>query len=88
MKSPTKRIFYHLEVTRGTFDTEMPIRARLYTLPARRSDHPRTPAHVTSTLSCPPALAHLQACRPPALGAQKSLVAERYQAFSEAKCLS
>jgi len=65
MKSPTKRIFYHLEVTRGTFDTEMPIRARLHTLPARRSNHPRTPAHVTSTSSCPPALAHLQACRPP-----------------------
>ena len=46
MKSPTKRIFYHLEVTRGTFDTEMPIRARLYTLPARRSDHPHTYLHM------------------------------------------
>ena len=63
MKSPTKRIFYHLEVTRVTFDTKMPIRARLRTLPARRS-------------------AYARAC------AQKSLVAERYQAFSEAKCLS
>ena len=66
MKTPTKRIFYHLEVTRGIFDTEMPIRARLYTLPARRSAHPRTSTHVTSTSSCPLALAHLQACRPPA----------------------
>ena len=78
MKSPTKRIFYHLEVTRGTFDTEMPIRARLHTLPARRSNHPRTPAHVTSTS---------QRLRPHRI-TQKSLVAERYQAFSEAKCLS
>jgi len=41
MKSPTKRVFYHLEVTRGTFNTEMPIRARLHTLPARRSAYAR-----------------------------------------------
>jgi len=60
MKSPTKRIFYHLEVTRGTFDTEMPIRARLHTLPARRSNHPRTSAHVTSTSQQPSA--HACAC--------------------------
>ena len=74
MKSPTKRIFYHLEVTRGTFDTEMSIRARLHTLPARRRARP-----------------HLSTCKPAVRSrrcAQKSLVAERYQAFSEAKCLS
>jgi len=73
MKSPTKRIFYHLEVTRGTFDTEMPIRARLHTLPARRSNHPRTPAHVTSTSQrlhprtrppCPPALTPVRTKKP------------------------
>ena len=74
MKSPTKRIFYHLEVTRGTFDTEMPIRARLHTLPARRSAY--ILAHVR------PIRLRSHRC------AQKSLVAERYQAFSEAKCLS
>ena len=103
MKFPTKRLFYHLEVTRGTFDTEMPIRARLHMLPARRSDHPRTPAHVTSTLQrlCPRRRTHYQHVAVPArtyapvpthtrrwTRAQKSLVAERYQAFSEAKCLS
>ena len=85
MKFPTKRIFYHLEVTRGTFDTEMPIRARyqhvaapirarLYMLPARRRARPHLP-------TCKPAV-RSRRC------AQKSLVAERYQAFSEAKCLS
>jgi len=45
MKSPTKRIFYHFELTQGTFDTEMPIRARLHTLPARRSAYARDGAH-------------------------------------------
>ena len=77
MKSPTKRVFYHLEVTRGTFDTEMPIRARLRTLPARRSAYARACAryqHVATPTLAP--------------GTQKSLAAERYQAFSEAKCLS
>ena len=74
MKSPTKRIFYHLEVTRVTFDTEMPIRARLRTLQARRSAY--ILAHVR------PIRLRSHRC------AQKSLVAERYQAFSEAKCLS
>ena len=85
MKSPTKRIFYHLEVTRGTFDTEMSIRARYQhvvvparahprTLPARRRAHPYLP-------TCKPAVrSHRRT--------QKSLVAERYQAFSEAKSLS
>ena len=73
MKSPTKRIFYHLEVTRGIFDTEMPIRARLYTLPARRCARTYEPAPT-----------HTRRWT----RTQKSLVAERYQAFSEAKCLS
>ena len=74
MKSPTKRIFYHLEVTRGTFNTEMPIRARLHMLPARRRARPHLP-------TCKPAVRQRRRT-------QKSLVAERYQAFSEAKCLS
>ena len=49
-------------------------------------------AHVTSTSQRPSA--HVCTCyqhvAAPTLapGAQKSLVAERYQAFSEAKCLS
>ena len=89
MKSPTKRIFYHLEVTRGTFDTEMPIRARLYTLPARRSDHPHTYLHMLPARRR--ARPHLPTCKPAVRQrrrTQKSLVAEHYQAFSEAKCLS
>ena len=96
MKSPTKRIFYHLEVTRGTFNTEMPIRARLHMLPAHRCARPHLltckPAARPHLLPCKPAARpHLPTCKPavrPRRCAQKSLVAERYQAFSEAKCLS
>ena len=53
MKSPTKRIFYHLEVTRGAFDTEMPIRAlnQHVAAPIRtRYQHVVVP-----TRTCPPA---------------------------------
>ena len=89
MKSPTKRIFYHLEVTRGTFNTEMPIRTRLHTLPARRSDHPHTYLHMLQARRSAHILAHVRPVRLRSRRcAQKSLVAERYQAFSEAKCLS
>ena len=75
MKFPTKRIFYHLEVTRGTFDTEMLIRACYQHVAAPI----RARLHVTRA---PPAR-HARATH-----AQKSLVAESYQAFSEAKRLS
>ena len=103
MKPPTKRIFYRMEVTRVTFDTEMPIRTRLHTLtarrrdcphtyprtlPARRSDHPRRRTHyqhvAVPARTYAPAPTHTRRWT----RTQKSLAAERYQAFSEAKCLS
>ena len=82
MKSPTKRIFYHLEVTRGTFDTEMPIRAcyqHVTCAPPARYQHVVVPVRTCPPASLPSANAGAH---------KKSLVAERYQAFSEAKCLS
>ena len=76
MKFPTKRIFYHFGVTRSAFGTEASILVCEHAYPRTSAPAPpRPPA------TCAPAPA-------PATCAQKSLVAERYQAFNEAKSLS
>ena len=75
MKLPTKRIFYHFGVTQSAFGTST--FATTPILARQQRVHARTCQRPAHTL--PPASV---TC------AQKSLVAERYQAFSEAKCLS
>ena len=75
MKSPTKRVFYHFGVTRSAFGT-----STFTTTPIlARYQHVAVPARTYA-----PAPTHTRRWT----RTQKSLVAERYQAFSEAKCLS
>ena len=82
MKSPTKRIFYHFGVTRSAFGTSTftttPILARYQPVDVPACTCP--PASLPSVRTYTHAYARA--------GTQKSLVAQRYQAFSEAKCLS
>ena len=75
MKSPTKRIFYHFGVTQSTFGTSTIATTPI--LARQQRVHARTCQRPAHTLA--PA---------PTTCTQKSLVAERYQAFSEAKSLS
>ena len=76
-----------------TFDTEMPIRTRIHERYQHVAAAIRTRIRTRIRTCYQHVVVPARTCPPASLpsanaGAHKSLVAERYQAFSEAKCLS